>query len=122
MADTGEAAAADPRFAWLRGHLVSSLRCPEMKVDRLFANEESSSAVLAFFDDAAQTRLIVHEVAKGELAASVRGAASPPRVAVSASALVAAAAVPRARRRVVAGAGAVAASRDEARLAGAAAF
>jgi hypothetical protein len=69
MADEPEKKVADPRLVWLRQRVCASLRCKDDKVDRMLAGEESATAVSAFLDGAELNRLLVFEVAKGELAA-----------------------------------------------------
>jgi hypothetical protein len=59
----------DARFAWLRSRLLSSLRCKEPTLDRLFSNEDSAAAISSFVDSGEVNRLLVYDAGKGELAA-----------------------------------------------------
>ena len=62
----------DPRFVYIRKHVVNSLKCKEEKVDRLLCGEDSAAALAGFLDGGDQSRLLVYDAGKGELAA-VRG-------------------------------------------------
>ena len=71
-----EKKAVDARIQWMRNRLASSLRCKDMVLDRLFANEDSAAAVASFIDTSDCNRLLVYDAGKGELAA-VRDPRSP---------------------------------------------
>lgn len=71
MAAAGEEVekkAIDSRLAWLRTRLTSSLRCKDLTLDRLFANEDSALAIASFVDSS-ENRLLVYDAGKGDLAA-----------------------------------------------------
>lgn len=62
----------DPRYVYIRKHVVSSLKCKEDKVDKLLSGEDSAAALSGFLDGGDQSRLLIYDAGKGELAA-VRG-------------------------------------------------
>lgn len=62
----------DPRYLYVRKHVVGSLKCKEEKVDKLLSNEDSAAALAGFLDGGDTNRLLVYDAGKGELGA-VRG-------------------------------------------------
>ena len=103
MAAAGEEAekkAVDARIQWIRGRLLSSLRCKDAVLDKLFAHEDSAAAIASFIDTSDCNRLLVYDAGKGELAAvrrsSTRARCADPTLTYSDSR--AAPASPRCRR------------------------
>jgi hypothetical protein len=68
-AEEPEKKVLDGRIQWLRSRLLSSLRCKDLVLDRLFAAEDSAAAIASFIDSGDCNRLLVYDAGKGELAA-----------------------------------------------------
>lgn len=68
-AEEPEKKVLDGRIQWLRSRLLSSLRCKDLVLDRLFAAEDSAAAIASFIDTSDSNRLLVYDAGKGELAA-----------------------------------------------------
>ena len=68
--DEDGAKKSDLRVSFLRSRVASSLKLKDdTKFDRLFANEDSATAIAAFLDTSESNRLLIFDAGKGELAA-----------------------------------------------------
>jgi hypothetical protein len=95
---------ADARILFLRNRLTSSLKCKDMVLDRLFANEDYGAVVSSFLDTSDTNRLLVFDAGKGELAA-VRAGGRPAHIQQTWSTLLFAAPTHTAWRRAALPAG-----------------